>query len=137
VALTQSTTPNPEIIVRNSCFRNCYASNHNQGYLFPDLAPEKLPENPLLYGIIIHGRAAGNRLVPGFAQIRFPKPGLDSYYESIIDLFGEFPEVVKEKMAICENIVPESNDENEVEPELLDSIEMTLNDDINYGKFGT
>jgi hypothetical protein len=120
VALTQNTVPDPEFVVRNSLFRNCYARPNNQLYLFPSFAPEQIPETPLLYGILVHGRSKDSALFPGFAQVRFPKPKLTGYYEARIDLFEEFPEVVEEKTTGLPGSPPE---EMELEPELLDEID--------------
>ncbi|MGD0655851.1 MAG: hypothetical protein ABSA16_16060 [Thermoguttaceae bacterium] len=122
VALTQSTVPHPDEIVRSSFFRNRYASDHNQLYLLPELAPEDLPSDSLLYGIIIHGRSINNARFPGFTQVRFPKPNLDGYFKSIIDLFVEFPEVVNEKKADLPISI--SSNEMEFEPELLSPSEL-------------
>jgi hypothetical protein len=118
VALTQNTVPDPDTIVRNSSFRSVYAGPNNQLYLFPELAPEKVPPDSLLYGILLHGRSAESALFPGFAQIRFPTAHLRSYYRARIDLFDEFPEVVTEKTVGLATLPPA---EPEIEPELLDS----------------
>ena len=121
VALTQNTVPDPETVVRNSWFRNLYAGPHNQLYLFPELAPEQLPSDCLLYGILLHGRSKESALFPGFAQIRFPTAKLRAYYQAKIDLFEEFPEVVQEKTVGLASRPPD--EEPEVEPELLDDFD--------------
>jgi hypothetical protein len=117
VALTQNTVPDPDTVVRNSCFRCGYASENNQLWLFPYLAPEQMPSDALLYGIIVHGRSANSPGLPGFAQVRFPRPNLAGYYEETVDLFAEFPEVVQEKTT---GFPVSSSEEMAIEPELLE-----------------
>lgn len=134
VALTQNTVPYPHFVVRNSYFRDCYASPSNQLYLFPDLAPEQLPSDSLLYGIIVHGKSAESPLFPGFAQVRFPKPGLAGYHLASIDLFDEFSEVVVEKTTELPGTLP---DETELEPELLDPFNLPNENDWDTEQFGT
>jgi hypothetical protein len=120
VAITQNTVPDPETVVRSSWFRNRYAGPHNQLYLFPELAPEQLPSDALLYGILLHGRSSESAMFPGFAQVRFPTANVRSYYQAKIDLFEEFPEIVEEKTIGLASLPPE---EPEIEPELLDDLE--------------
>lgn len=119
VALTENALPNPDAVVRNSCFRYDYAKRDNQLYLFSDMAPEQPPSDSLLYGIIVHGRSRENPLLPGFAQVRFPKPKLDGYYRERVDLFAEFPEVVKEMTKAAMGLPAPLSEEVQLEPELL------------------
>jgi hypothetical protein len=130
VALTQNTVPNPDILVRNSCFRNCYAGPNNQQYLFPEMAPDDLPNDSLLYGILLHGRSPESAVTPGFAQIRFPKRRLSGYYQERINLFMEFPEVVDEKVAELPQLAGE---EIELEPELIDPFDLPGADALGTG----
>jgi len=136
VALTQNTVPYPDSVVRNSCFRHCYASRSNQLYLFRDMAPKELPADALLYGIIVHGRSAQSVKFPGFVQVRFPKPKLVGYYRDRIDLFAEFPEVVDDGTAAIPGPFTEE-EELELEPELLDPSSFPDAIDLDTEQFGT
>ena len=133
VALTQNTVPHPNALVRNSSFRNCYAGKDNQLWLIPDAAPHEPLTDSLLYGILLHGRSAESPLFPGFAQVRFPTPKLDGYFESRIDLFDEFREVVEEKTTGLPGPLPT---ETELEPELLEPTEMPEGDDFGSERLG-
>jgi hypothetical protein len=97
VAFTQNALGDPEDVVRPSLFRSMYAARDNQTYLIPELKPAESPPDSLLYGILVHGKSEMSRLFPGFADIVFPKPDLESYYDGRIELFKEFPDVVKAK----------------------------------------
>lgn len=97
VAMTQNAVGCPDEIVRSSLFRQMYAGRDNQRYLFPELAPAELPSVPMLYGILIHGQFDQSPIFPGFAVIRFPAPDLQNYLPGRIDLFQEFPEVVRSR----------------------------------------
>ena len=48
-----------------------------------------------VYAFLIHGREPPERFFPAFAQIVFPNRNLTSYFSRKIDLFKEFPEVVR------------------------------------------
>ncbi|MCX7424146.1 MAG: hypothetical protein NTW96_00680 [Planctomycetia bacterium] len=97
IALTQNAVGGPEEIVQPSLFRQRYAARDNQRYLFVELEPEEPPPDSVLYGILIHGQANEGVVFPGFARIVFPKEDLQSYLPGQIDLFREFPEVVRTK----------------------------------------
>jgi hypothetical protein len=95
VAFTQNSAADPDQVVRPSLFRQLYACRDNQQYLFAELEPEELPANPILYGILIHGQSEESPIFPGFARLVFPKEDLLSNWPGHIDLFLEFPEVVR------------------------------------------
>jgi hypothetical protein len=97
IALTQNAVGGPEEVVQPSLFRQMYAARDNQRYLFPELEPEEPPPDSVLYGILIHGQSDEGAIFPGFAKIVFPKEDLQSYWPGRIDLFQEFPEVVRAK----------------------------------------
>lgn len=110
IALTQNAVGDPEDVVRPSIFRSMYAAPDNQRYLLPEMKPEVSPPDSLLYGILVHGKSEMSHLFPGFANIVFPKPDLQSYYDGHIELFKEFPATVKAKT------VRLFGDEEKVEP---------------------
>lgn len=97
VLMTQNAAGCPEAVVKPSNFRFAYAAQDNVRYLFPEMQPPEPPPDSVLYGILIHGRAERSQLFPGFANVVFPKPDLTSNHDGYVDLFREFPEVVKEK----------------------------------------
>ena len=95
VAFTQNSAGDPDQVVRPSLFRQLYACRDNQKYLFAELEPEDAPPNPVLYAILIHGQSEESSIFPGFARIVFPKEDLLSNWSGHIDLFAEFPEIVR------------------------------------------
>lgn len=97
VAFTQNALGDPDGLVRPSLFRHMYAANDNQRFLFPELEPEAPPPDSVLYGILVHGQSDESATFPGFAKIVFPKDDLKSYWPGNVDLFAEFPEVVRSK----------------------------------------
>jgi hypothetical protein len=119
VAITQNSVRDPGVIVPNSWFRSGYSQPYNQRYLFPEMTPDKVPSESLLYGILLHGRSIENPRIPGFAQVRFPMPNLTGYYEEKIDLFGEFSEVVRENV---DGVRQMPSEEPDIEPELIESV---------------
>lgn len=96
-ALTQNAVGGPEEVVRPSLFRQMYAGRDNQRYLFPEMEPEEPPPDSVLYSILIHGQSEESAIFPGFARIVFPKEDLQSNWPEYIDLFQEFPEVVRSR----------------------------------------
>lgn len=97
VAMTQNAAGGPDEIVRPSLFRQMYAARDNQRYLFPEMEPQAPPPDSVLYGILLHGQSSESPIFPGFAMIQFPREDLQSYWPARIDLFEEFPEVVRAK----------------------------------------
>lgn len=95
VAFTQNSASDPENVVRPSLFRQLYACRDNQKYLFAELEPPAPPPKTLLYGILIHGQSEDSPIFPAFVRIVFPKEDLLSNWSDQIDLFAEFPDVVR------------------------------------------
>ena len=95
VAFTQNSAGDPDHVVRPSQFRQLYACRDNQKYLFAELEPADPPPNPVIYCILIHGQSGESPIFPAFARIVFPKEDLLSNWPGQIDLFAEFPDVVR------------------------------------------
>ncbi len=95
---TQNAVTHPQEVVRPAYFRQAYAVTNRQKYLSKDLAPDDLPDDWLLYSILIHGRSPQIPHGLGFAHFVFPRPDLEEYYTPRIDLFSEFPQIVAANM---------------------------------------
>jgi hypothetical protein len=95
VALTQNAAGCPEEVVRPSLFRQMYAGPDNQRFLFREMEPEEPAPDSVLYGILIHGQSVESAILPAFARIVFPKQNLKENWSQQIDLFEEFPQVVR------------------------------------------
>lgn len=96
-AFTQNSASHPDEVVRPSAFRLLYAGRDKQRYLFPDLEEKESPRDSIVYGILIHGQSTNSPIFPAFARIVFPKEDLNSYWPGDVDLFAQFPDVVREK----------------------------------------
>lgn len=93
-ALTENAVGHPDGLVRPSLFRMMYAGKDNQQYLFPEMQPLPSPPDSIVYGILIHGHSE-SCVLPCFAKIVFPREDLQSNLPGEIDLFREFPEIVR------------------------------------------
>lgn len=93
--MTQATARSPDELVRSSYARLAYAEPDNQQYLDPSFRPVTPARDGFVYGILIHGRERKEKFFPAFGQIVFPNRKLEGYSPRRIDLFAEFPEVVR------------------------------------------
>jgi hypothetical protein len=94
--MTQATVRQPDDPVRSSLARQAYAEPSNQKYLDPSWVPATPSRQGFVYGILVHGREPADKFFPAFAQIVFPNRNLEGYFPRSIDLFREFPEVVRQ-----------------------------------------
>lgn len=94
--MTQATAKHPDDLVRCSLARQSYAEPDNQKYLNESFQPATPSRRGFVYGLLIHGREPLERFFPAFAHIVFPNRNLDSYFSRRVDLFKEFPEVVRQ-----------------------------------------
>jgi hypothetical protein len=125
--MTQSTVRTPLDLVRSSFARRAYAEPDNQKYLFSSLQPATPSLPGFVYGILVHGRDPGERFFPAFAQIVFPRRNLTGYHPGAIDLFKEFPEVVRQ---CTTGIFEERHDTLERQYETISLPEPELRDDL-------
>mgnify|MGYP001492496030 CR=1 FL=1 len=95
VAFTQNSASDPENVVRPSLFRQLYAGRDNQKYLFAELEPPAPPRKASHYSILINGQSEDGPMFTALARIVFTKEDLLSNWADQIDLFAEFPEVVR------------------------------------------
>jgi hypothetical protein len=125
--LTQLTARAPDEVVRSSYARLAYAEPDNQRYFDDSFKPETPSVKGFAYGILVHGREPAEKFFPAFAQIVFPRPNLTGYYPRVINLFSEFPEVVRRCTG---GIFEERHDSLERQFENIDLPEPVLRDDV-------
>lgn len=125
--ITQSTVRNPSENVRSSYARLTYAEPDNQRYLDESFKPVTPSRQGFVYGILVHGREKSEKFFPAFAQIVFPRRNLDGYYSRRIDLFAEFPEIVRR---CTSGIFEERRDTLERQYEEIDLPDPELRDDL-------
>jgi hypothetical protein len=94
--ITQATVQDPFEMVRHSLARQCYCEPDNQRYLDSSFAPATASRSGFVFGLLVHGREPRERFFPAFAHIVFPNRNLNGYFSRRIDLFREFPEVVRQ-----------------------------------------
>jgi hypothetical protein len=125
--MTQSTVRHADELVRHSHAREAYAEPDNQRYLHSSFQPVTQSRRGFVYAILIHGRDPNDKFFPAFAKIVFPERSLTKYYRRSIDLFAEFPEVVRQ----CTTGIFEERHENlDRHFETIEIPEPQLRDDL-------
>ncbi len=125
--MTQATAKCPDDLVRCSLARQAYSEPDNQKYLNASFQPATESRRGFVYGLLIHGRDPRERFFPAFAQIVFPNRNLESYFSRRIDLFKEFPEVVRQ---CTSGIFEERHESLKQQFELIEMPEPELRDDL-------
>ncbi|MCI0334190.1 MAG: hypothetical protein L0228_13310, partial [Planctomycetes bacterium] len=123
----QATVKYPDDLVRPSLARQSYAEPDNQRYLDSSFQPITANRRGFVYGLLVHGREPRERFFPAFAQIVFPNRNLESYFSRRIDLFKEFPEVVRQ---CTTGIFKERNQNLKQQFEKIDMPEPELREDL-------
>jgi hypothetical protein len=124
--MTQATVRQPDDPVRSSLARQAYAEPSNQKYLDPSWVPATPSRQGFVYGILVHGREPADKFFPAFAQIVFPNRNLEGYFPRSIDLFREFPEVVRQ----CTSGIFEERHQNLKERMEIEMPEPELREDL-------
>lgn len=104
IFLTANAVENPNKTVRKAMYRETYARASQ-----PNLFGEPPEEGTILYGILLHGPDELNKARPEFAHIAFPNKDCSDYVGRV-DLFGRFPELVRELWSIEEEVIPDELD---------------------------
>lgn len=125
--MTQATLKLPDDPVRSSLARRAYSEPDNQQYLNASFQPVTATRRGFVYGLLVHGREPQDRFFPAFAQIVFPNRNLESYFPRRIDLFKEFPEVVRQ---CTSGIFEERHESLKQQFATIDMPEPELRDDL-------
>jgi len=104
IVLTQCASSGEDAPVRQAQYKNELAKK-TQRLLFPEVNDP--PNQGIIYATLLHNKAAGSDQHVGYAQIRFPKPGLTSFYEGGVDLLVQFPDVF-EQFELKEEVIEDS-----------------------------
>lgn len=104
IFLTANAVENPNKTVRKAMYRETHARASQ-----PNLFGEPPEEGTILYGILLHGPDELNKARPEFAHIAFPNKDCSDYVGRV-DLFGRFPELVRELWSIEEEVIPDELD---------------------------
>jgi hypothetical protein len=121
VFLTQCPVTHPDDTPEVSCARDGYSKSNDARFLFPEMENGRVKHQGMLYAILIHGKSCDRVSEIGFCQIRFPRPGTQSWYPDRIDLLAELAADLRQLPQ--ENIAPVENVGELPEPELREERE--------------